>query len=64
MITDDTLVTVCAACKMACCWQSVFYCEKYRTANTIKLSVAELRKLDLENESYWDIDPDTGVARK
>jgi len=51
---DDRLVTVCEACKMACCWHGVFLCEDYRTAGTIQLSISELRRLTLEHPQYWE----------
>lgn len=50
---DDRTVIVCANCKRASCWKGVFYCDGYKTANTIKLTIEELKKLNLENSDYW-----------
>jgi hypothetical protein len=63
-ITDDTVVTVCSECLMASCWHGEFMCDKSQTAGLVKKTVAELRALDREHESYWDIDTATGVARR
>jgi hypothetical protein len=53
---DNDLITVCDACKQARCWQGVFLCDKAQTAVIIHLTVAELRMLKLEDESYWKTD--------
>ena len=50
---DDRLVTVCAACLKASCWNYEFVCEDYRTANVVEKTVAELRALGLEHPDYW-----------
>ena len=50
---DTRLVTVCSACLRATCWQGEFYCEKYKEAGTKELPIAKLRKLNLENPSWW-----------
>ncbi len=52
----DAVITVCAECHRACCWQGVFMCEDSRNADVTKMSIVELRKLDLENEQYWKTD--------
>ena len=52
----DDLITVCAACLRACCWQGEFYCDGYRDADITKKTVAELRLLNLENPDYWKTD--------
>jgi hypothetical protein len=49
----DRIVTVCSACKRACCWQGIFYCDEYKTAGTIDMRVGDLAGLDLEHPSYW-----------
>lgn len=55
---DDGLkITACDACKQASCWQGIFFCDKYQSAGTMELTVAELRQLDLEHPSYWAKDP-------
>lgn len=63
-LSDETVVTVCSECLKASCWHWKFPCDKARTAGTKRMAVGELRKLDREHESNWDIDPDTGVARE
>lgn len=61
-LTPDTLVTVCSACLRACCWQGEFMCDSARTAGTTQRTVAELRAGNYgEHESYWNVDPRTGV---
>lgn len=62
-VSDSTMIAVCAACSQASCWQAVFMCDRSQNANVKQVSVGELRALGLENECYWDIDPDTGVSR-
>jgi hypothetical protein len=62
-LPDNTVVTVCDACQKASCWHWKFPCEAARAAGTKQMTVGELRKLELEHEDYWDIDPATGVAR-
>ena len=56
-LPPDHKVTVCAACKCASCWQGEFYCDKYKTASTIEMTIEELRKLRRENECYWEPKP-------
>lgn len=63
-VMDVGTVTVCAACLQASCWQGAFYCEEAKTAGTVEKTRTELRRLALEDPSYWDIDPDTGCARR
>lgn len=53
MPDDAIVVTVCAACLQASCWQGEFYCDDYKTAGTAEKTVAELRALNLEHPSYW-----------
>lgn len=55
-------ITVCASCLRASCWQGEFYCDEYKTANTIEKPISELIKLNLESPEYFHIDPDTGCA--
>ena len=52
-LDDDLLVTVCAECLRASCWQAVFQCEAWRTASTKQMRVAELRALALESSHHW-----------
>lgn len=63
-IVDATMVTVCDRCLCASCWQGEFYCDDYRGAGTTELPRAKLKEMALEDPSYWDIDPDTGVAKR
>ena len=53
-ILDMEPVTVCASCLRASCWQGSFYCEKYKTAETVEKTRGELRKLNLESSDYWE----------
>jgi hypothetical protein len=46
-------VVVCAECLQATCWYGLFMCEKSRWCDMKTMTVAELRKLGLEHESYW-----------
>lgn len=62
-VTPETVVTVCAACNRASCWQYAFLCEEASTAATKDMRVADLLPLRLESPHYWDIDPAWGVAR-
>lgn len=55
---NDRLVTVCASCKQASCWQGIFYCENYKTAGIVDMPISELKKLKLEHPSYWKIGND------
>ena len=52
-IKDADRITVCDVCLQASCWQGIFMCDEARDAGTVVKTVAELRKLKLENESYW-----------
>ena len=55
-LSPDSRVTVCDACLCAACWQGKFYCAEYKSAGTTTKTVAELRKLNRENECYWEGD--------
>jgi hypothetical protein len=55
------LITVCAVCLRATCWQGKFYCEAARYAKTTRKSVRELRALGLEHEDYWTPDCEAGL---
>lgn len=52
-LPDDTLVTVCSACKTSACWMGLSMCHSAIRAGTIDLTVAQLRQLGLEHPSYW-----------
>ncbi len=47
------MITVCAACLRASCWQGKFLCEDYLTAGTAEKTREELEALGLENPDYW-----------
>lgn len=51
----NRLVTVCAECLTAACWQGEFMCENSRTAGTTERTVAHLRNLALEDPHYWNV---------
>lgn len=50
---DDRLVTVCAECHLAACWQGIFMCQWAYMADTKEMPIGELRKLNLEHPDYW-----------
>jgi hypothetical protein len=54
--SDDDLITVCDACLQASCWQGIFYCQRSKTAGTVKKTRRELRGLAMEHPSYWKTD--------
>jgi len=47
------LVEVCTECGRACCWHGEFMCYESKHAGTEKKTVAELKKTNLEHESYY-----------
>lgn len=58
-------VTVCDKCLRACCWQGNFMCDKAASAGTLEMTIEALRAGQYgEHESWWDIDPRTGCARR
>lgn len=57
VMSGERLITVCSECKKASCWYWLFPCDAAQsTAGLIKLSLDELRLLDLEHPSYWTED--------
>jgi len=56
-IKKDPIITVCAACKRACCWQGKFMCEDAIGADTEEVRESELLKLKLEHPDFWKEDP-------
>lgn len=58
---DWRVITVCSACQRASCWQGKFYCESYKTAGTVRLTVGELRRLKVEHPDYWDVACEAGL---
>jgi len=57
-------ITVCAKCLQASCWQGEFMCHGSRDAGTVQKSIDELAQLHLEHPSWWDIDENTGCAKR
>lgn len=55
------LVTVCARCLRASCWQGKYYCDGYMTAKTKRLPLRDLHRLALEHPSYWTKACEEGV---
>jgi len=60
---DDVMVTVCAECLRASCWQGANFCEAWRTASTKRMRIGDLRDLALENPDFWAIVPQPGAGR-
>ena len=56
-LPSDLMITVCAECLQASCWQYIFLCDKYKTANVIELPVKRLKELGREHPDYWEKDP-------
>lgn len=49
----DRLVTVCAACFRASCWQGKFYCSDASSAGIVVMPVSTLQAIDREHSDYW-----------
>ena len=54
-MNETDVVTVCSACLQASCWQGIFYCDNAKRAGTTTRTVAQLRRLNLEHPSYWEV---------
>jgi hypothetical protein len=54
-------ITVCAECLQASCWQAIFMCDKSKEADVRRMTVSQLRKLNLENECYWKTDEELAM---
>jgi len=52
-LRDGSKITVCSACKRACCWCGIFMCEDARGSSTVEITIAQARILDRENPDYW-----------
>ena len=50
---EDTLITVCASCLRACCWQGKYFCEEAKDADTVQLPLSLLTAMNLEHKDYW-----------
>jgi hypothetical protein len=61
-MSDDDLITVCAACLQASCWQGIFMCDQSRNANIGEKTRRELKALNLEHPSYWKTDKELAQA--
>lgn len=57
-------ITVCDHCLQASCWQGIFMCWESLEAGTVEKTIKELEELGLEDKSFWDIDPNTGVSKQ
>ena len=53
-MNTNSLIRVCDNCKQASCWLGQYMCDNADYAGTIDLPVKELRKLNLEDESFWE----------
>ncbi len=53
---EGDLITVCDKCLQASCWQGIFLCDRAINAGVVQITVADLRTLDREHESYWKTD--------
>jgi len=53
LVLGTDKITVCASCLKASCWQGYFYCDDYRDASTLELSVDTLKEMDKESSDYW-----------
>lgn len=49
----ERLVTVCAACLTASCWNAEFMCDQSDSAGTVQMPVGELLHLALEHPSNF-----------
>lgn len=56
-LPPDLLITVCADCDRASCWQGLFFCDNARMAGIHEMPVKELRRMRLEHSDYWEHDP-------
>ena len=63
-MSDGDLITVCAACQRATCWQGEFYCDAYKTANIKQMRRGDLAKLALEHPCYWLTDEELANKRR
>lgn len=54
------LITVCDKCLRASCWQGDYVCQDYMRAETTKITIKELVKLNLEHSDYWKTDEELG----
>lgn len=50
---EDSLITVCASCLRACCWQGTYLCDHAQNADIVELPISLLTTMDLEHSDYW-----------
>lgn len=55
---DNDMIPVCANCLRASCWQAIFVCDQYQTADVIYKRRGDLAKRGLEHPSYLKTDQD------
>jgi hypothetical protein len=55
-MTDEKLIAVCDHCWRASCWQGVAMCEEWPHTLPTRAPISQLRRLKLENESFWKTD--------
>jgi hypothetical protein len=53
MTQENKVIEVCSSCLTASCWYGEFLCEESKNSYTELKTVADLRKLKLENEENW-----------
>jgi hypothetical protein len=63
-VSDNDLITVCAACLQAACWQGIFMCRESLRANIVQKTRRELKALNLEHPDYWKTDKELAEAWK
>lgn len=52
-MNENKIVEVCGTCFRACCWYGEIMCDESREAGTVKLTIRDLRRLNLEHEENW-----------
>ena len=61
-MSDDDLITVCAVCLQASCWQGIFMCQQSQNANIVQKTRRELKALRREHPDYWKTDKELAEA--
>ena len=52
---NDQPIVVCDSCLTAACWHDIFVCGNNKSAGITAKTRAELKALDLEHSSYWEL---------
>lgn len=60
---EEDLISVCADCGRACCWQGYFMCSKAKSSDYIKKSKETLRAEGLEDEGWWITDEEIAAGK-